>query len=94
MNSDHFEHPSSNDDYPLIKLDMTDFTVHKSEEYISRKIYVNDDSVQTNPTIIDCKTEDCTDLGEISSVSEGGLKQEEKVRYSLQKVCVIAKQFD
>ena len=75
MNSDHFKH-SPEYDYPAIELDMTSFVEHLSDEYICEEAEIRDDSVRTNPKIIECKTEDYIDLGEISSVS--GLELDEK----------------
>jgi len=66
--------------YPAIELDMTDFMKHLSNEYVCGKVDVGDDGGQTNPNTINCKTEDCTDLGDISSNSVGTVKQEEGVR--------------
>ena len=78
MDSSHFEHPS-NREYPAIELDMTYFMEHLSDEHICGKLEVKDD-IRTNPNIIDCKTEDYTDLEEILSISRNKLEQEEKVR--------------
>jgi len=78
MNFNHLEH--SPNKYPAIELDMTNFMEHLSDEYICGKMEVKDGDVQINPRIIDCKTEDCTNLEEIS-VSGVELKREEKVEY-------------
>ena len=81
MNSDHFEHiPKC--DYPAIELNMMDFMKDLSNEYICKKIDITrrDADVHTNSKIINGKTEDCIDLGEISSISVGRVKQEEGVR--------------
>ena len=72
---------SPDPEYPAIILDMTNFMEHLSDEYICGKAEVRDDGVRTNPKIIDCKAEDCTDLGEISSISGIGLEREEKVEF-------------
>ena len=79
MNSTYFQY-SPGHKYPAIKLDMTNFVEHLSDENINEKVEVRDDGVHTNPIIIDCKTEDCTGLGEISLISGRGLEREEKVR--------------
>ena len=78
MNSTYFKR-SADPEYPEISLDMTNFMEHLSDEYICGKSEVRDDSVRTNPKIIDCKAEDCADLGIISSVSKIELEGEEKV---------------
>ena len=67
MNINHLEH--SPNKYPAIQLDMTNFVEHLSHEYICGKAEVRNDDVQTNPKIIDCKTEDCTNLEKFSSLS-------------------------
>ena len=74
MNSIRFQH-SPNYDYPAIELDMTDFLEHLSEEYMCGKVDVRDD-----PKIIECKIEDCTEVGEVSCISTSGLEQKERVR--------------
>lgn len=79
MNSIHLEH-SPNHNYPAIELDMTDFVEHLSEEYLHGKVDLRDDGIQTNPKIIGYKSEDCTNLGGISSISVSGLTLEERVR--------------
>ena len=79
MNSNHFKH-SPKREYPAIELDMTNFMEHLSDEYICGKIEVKDGDVQINPKVIDCKTEECMDLGDIFSVLEVGPEREEKVR--------------
>ena len=73
MNSFHTER-SSDHKYPAIVLDMTNFMEHLSDEYVCKKGEVRVESVRTSPKI-DCKTEDCIDLRQITSV-EG----EEEVR--------------
>ena len=79
MNSDDVEHfPVHN--YPTIELDMVDFMKHLSDKYICGKVDVEDDGGQINPNTINCKTEDCTDLGDIPSNFVGTVKQEEGVR--------------
>jgi len=78
MNSFQFKH-SPDREYPAIELDMTNFMEHLSDENICGKAEVRDESVRTSPKVIDCKTEDCTDSTEISSVQGIKLKQEEKV---------------
>ena len=67
-------------EYPAIVLDMTNFVEQLSSEYVCGKAEVVDDGAQPNPNAIDCKTEDATDLEEISSVSKTELEREEKVR--------------
>ena len=89
----NFEH-SPRREYPAIELDMTNFMEHLSDEYICGKVKVKDDSVETNPNITDIKTEDCTDLGDTSSIFVHGLKREEKVRELKSKTCLIMKAFD
>lgn len=44
------------------------------------KVEGRDDGVQTNIRMIECQTKDCTDLGDISTISRIGLELEEKVR--------------
>ena len=79
MNSHDLEHfPREN--YPAIELDMIDFMKHLSDEYICGKVDVKDDSVQINLNTINCRTKDCTDLGEISSNSISRVEQGEGVR--------------
>ena len=77
MNSVHFEH-SDDRKYPAIELDMTNFIDHLSEEYFCQKVDIRNGGVPANTNIIDCKTENCTDFGDISS--ENGLKQEREVK--------------
>ena len=79
MNSDDLEQ-SPDHNYPAIKLDMVDFMKHLSDECICEKVDVRDDGGQINPNTIHCKTEDCTDLGDISSNSVSRVEQEEGVR--------------
>lgn len=76
MNSAHFEH-ISNHEYPASELDVANVMEHLSVEYINGKAEEIDG---TNPRIIDRKTKDYTDLGEVSSASIVGLEQEEEVR--------------
>ena len=64
--------------YPTIELDKANLKI--SEEHVFEKSDVKNDGVQTNLRTTGCKTEDCTDLGEISSVSGIKLEREEKVR--------------
>ena len=78
MNSVIYEH-SSDRKYPAIELDMTNFMEHLSNENICGKAEVRNDRVRTSPKVINCKTENCTDLTEISSIPEIKLEQEEKV---------------
>jgi len=78
MNSTHLKR-SPGREYPAIILDMTNFMEHLSDENICGKAEVRDDGVRTNPKIISSESADCTDLGEISSVSEIKLEREEKV---------------
>ena len=79
MDSLHVER-SPDSKYPAIELDMTNFMEHLSDEYICGNAEIKKDSVRTNPKIIDCKTEDPTDSGEIFSVSGLKLEREQKVR--------------
>ena len=79
MDSTHFKR-SPDPEYPAVSLDMTNCKEHLSEKYICGKSEVRDDDVGTHSILMDCKTEDCTDLGEISSVSRIKLEREEKVR--------------
>ena len=79
MNFIKFEH-SSVFEYPAIELDMTYFMEHLSDKYICIKTEVGNDGVQTDLGINDCKTEDCTDSGEISCVPKIELEQKEKVK--------------
>ena len=67
MTSVNFE-SSSNHGHPEIE----------SDGYQSFEI--KDNRVQTNPVFIDCKTENCTNLEGMSSVSGVGLEQEKRVR--------------
>ena len=67
-------HVEPDPNYPAIELDMTDFVEHLSEEYICGKIDVKDDGVQTNLMKIDCKTKNCTDLRDCSSISVSELE--------------------
>ena len=77
MNSNRLERTPDRD-YPAIELDMTDFLEHLSEEYMCAKVDVRD--AQKNLETIEFETEDCTHLGDVSSVSANGLEREEKVR--------------
>lgn len=86
MNTICFDH-SPDYEYPGTKLDMKTFMDHLSVEYIANKSKGRDHDVGTNPRISDCKTEDCTDLGEISSISRVGQEQDEKVnKFSIEFV--------
>lgn len=76
MNFLHFK-CSPEHKYPVIELDMTDFTEHLSKEYVCQTSDGRDDHARTSPKIDDCKTEDCADLGEIFSVSR--VKHEEEM---------------
>ena len=78
MTSINYEH-SPDREYPAIELDMINVVEHISNENICEKAEVRNDRVRTSPKVIDCKTEDCTDLTEISSIPEIKLEQEEKV---------------
>ena len=78
MNSDHFKY--SPNCYPAIELDMIGFMECLSDEFICEKVEVRDVGVKTNLKITDYKTEDCTDLEDISSNSVSGLNQKERVR--------------
>lgn len=79
MNSVHMEY-SSDRDYPAIELDMADFMEHLSEEYMCGEVDVSNGSMQTNLKIIDYKTEECTDLGDMLSIATSGLAREQQVR--------------
>ena len=80
MNSLHLER-SPDFKYPAIELDVTNVAEHLSGKYICKKVgEVEDDTVQINPKITDCKTEDCINLGEISSASGVELERKEKVK--------------
>ena len=79
MNAVHFK-SSPDHEYPTIELDMTNFMEHLSDELICKNAEVRDNCAETNQRKLNFKTEDCTDLGEIPSVSEVGLEREEKVR--------------
>ena len=81
MNSPHFEH-SPRREYPAIKLDTMNFAEHLSDGYVYRKSELSNDDVGTNPSIIDCKTEVCTGLGDTYSITVSELKQEEMVSHS------------
>lgn len=81
MDSIPFEH-SLGHKYPAIELDMTNFVEHLSDEYMCRNVDARDDSLQTNTNVIDCKTEDCTNFGNMSSLSGNEFKQEDEVRIS------------
>ena len=79
MNSFQLKY-SPDREYPAIELDMTNFMEHLSNENTYGKTEAaENDGVRTSPKVIDCKTEDCTDLTEISSIPEIKLEQEEKV---------------
>ena len=81
MNPTHFKR-SPDHEYAAIELDMTDFVEHLSEEYFSGNAEVKDDGVRTSPELMDCKTEDCTNLRESSSISEECFEGKEKVKNS------------
>ena len=89
MNSVNFEH-SPGREYPAIKLDMTYFVENLSNENICGKAEVKDDGIGTSPNRIGCKTEDCTDLTKISSVSGIKLEQEERVSKFGKISCVLS----
>ena len=89
MNSVNFEH-SPDRKYPAIELDMTNFVEYLSDENIHEKAEVRNDSVRISPKIIECKTEDCADLAEISSVLDIKLEQEEKVSKFRRISCVLS----
>ena len=80
MNSLHLEcFPDF--EYPSIEFNVTNFMGHLSDEYICRKVEeAEDDTIQISPKEVDCKTEDCTNLGDIVSASEVELEQKEKVK--------------
>lgn len=89
MNSVKFEN-SPDYENPAIEIDVKDLMEKLSEEYICSKTELRDDAVQIIPKKTDCKTEDCTDLEEISSISKSELEQEEKVRkIDTDFVCVL-----
>ena len=79
MNSIHFEH-SSDHEYPATELDMKNVLEQLSAEYNSNKSEKKYHGVLTNQRIIDYKVEDCTNLGDISSISRTGQERQEKVR--------------
>ena len=79
MNPVHFGH-SPDHEHPAIVLDMPNFMEHLSDENVCEKAEARDDGVQTNAGIINYKTEDSTDLEEISSVSGVRLEGEGKVK--------------
>ena len=79
MDSTHIK-LSPDHEYPAISLDMTNFMEHLSDEYLCGKTEVRDEGIRTNPNTIDCKTEDSTNLEELSSFSGIKLQREEKVR--------------
>ena len=81
MNSVHFTN-SPEHEYPAIELDMTNFVEHLSDEYIREKVEVRDDNVRTKIKLVDCKTEDYTDL-RFSSISGAGPERDEKVESSI-----------
>ena len=78
MYSFHFKH-SFDREYPGIELDMTNFVEHLSDEKIYGKAEIRNDGVRTSSKIIDCETEECTDLIKISSIPEIKFEQEENV---------------
>ena len=79
MSSINFEQ-SPNHEYPAIELDMKNVMEHLSNEYYTcRKFEIMDEGIWTNPKSSDRETENCTDLGEISSVPELKLERDEKV---------------
>ena len=90
MNSFQFKH-SPDREYPAIELDMTNFMEHLSNENTYGKTEAaENDGVRTSPKVIDCKTEDYTDLTEISSVPGIKLEQEEKVSKFGKISCVLS----
>jgi len=89
MNSINYEH-SPDREYPAIELDMTNFVENLSDENICGKAEVRNDGVRTSPKVIDCKTEDCTDLTEISSFRGIKLEQEEKVSKFGKISCILS----
>lgn len=60
-------------------MELHDKCYGTSEEYICGKTELNYDIAQTSPKITDCKTEECTNIGEVSTVSDVVLEREEKV---------------
>ena len=89
MNSFHFKH-SPDREYPAIELDMTNFVEHLSDENICGKAEVRDESVRTSLKVIDCKTEDCMDLTEISSLPRIKVEQEETVSKFGKISCILS----
>ena len=79
MSSIHFKR-SFEREYPEIESDTTNCTEHLSDENICGSVRVRNESVTSNARIIECKTEDCTDFGDVSSISGSKLKQDDKVR--------------
>lgn len=77
MNSVNFEQ-SPDRECSTIPLDMTNFMQKLSNKSIYRKTEVRNEDVQKYPKVIDCKTEDCTSLCEISSGM--GFEQNKTVR--------------
>ena len=73
MNYVHFE-SSPDHEYPGTELDATSFVDRLPDKSVCGKSGV------TDPYVIDCKTEDGTNLGEISSLSKDGLEREKEVR--------------
>ena len=74
----HSEH-SLGCEHPAIELDMMNFMEHLSDECVLGKVDVCDDDVRTDAKLIDCKTEDCTDFDDVSSISGSELKRENEV---------------
>lgn len=86
MNSLKFEQSVNHEDV-AIELDMKNFMKYSSD--LCRETEISDDSIRRNSKIINYKTEDCADLGKISSISEYQLQKEEKVRDTYTFCCFI-----
>lgn len=59
---------------------MTEYVEHLPDEYTCGKVDVRNDGIQRNLKLIHCKTENCTNLQQIFTVSGRGLDQEEMVK--------------
>ena len=93
MSAVHFEH-SLGREHPAIELDMMNFMEHLSDECVLGKVDVYDDGVRTEAKIIDCKTEDCTDSGDISSIPGSEFKRENEVsEYPIQNLFCFYEKF-
>ena len=65
MNSVHFERSPENE-CPALELNTTNFTERLSDEHMCGKDEMEYHSVQIEPELFDCKTEDSTDSQEMS----------------------------